>query len=89
MGEKSSEKQENRAEGMCGAVLEKKIMCHDYKIKMQLLLLIKLVYLCSTVLGCKRDVVAGCEQANETHGAEFPAALLLTCSFLSNHDDSI
>lgn len=32
---------------------------------MQLLLLIKLVYLCSTVLGSKRDVVAGGEQGNE------------------------
>lgn len=32
---------------------------------MQLLLLIKLVYLCSTALGCKRDVVAGGEQGNE------------------------
>lgn len=32
---------------------------------MQLLLPIKLVYLCSTVLGCKRDVVAGGEQGNE------------------------
>lgn len=32
---------------------------------MELLLLIKLVYLCSTVLGCRRDVVAGGEQGNE------------------------
>lgn len=49
----------------CGAALEKGIMWHDCKIKMQLPSLIKLVYLCSTVLRCTREVRAGYEEANE------------------------
>lgn len=64
-GKKNSERQENRTERSAGLSWKANYGL-DCKIKM-CLLPIKLVYLCSTVLGCKRDVVAGGEQGMSRH----------------------